>query len=214
MRGPSGRGVSRLARAGVLDPYIEHGKPAQRSHDGLVACFPRQRLCQAGNGIQGRSSRIMALSATSSLRATAISATCFGLPTASRRARKAASWGSQRTAARAARYNALRTRGRPPAILRRARNCPLSRASGARPTKAAACLPLSCPNSGRSATKAQEVFGPMPGSLAGGRLFAQCSLHLLLQQRDLLAQRSDHPLHARHSRSALQLLLAGTLPGS
>ena len=128
-------------------------------------CCGRQRLCQAGSGIQGRSSRIMALSATRSLRATAISATCFGLPTASRRARKAARWGSQRTAARAARYNAFRTRGRPPAILRRPRNCPLSRASGARPANAAACRALSCPNSGRSASKAQQVLGPMPGAV-------------------------------------------------
>ena len=107
----------------------------------------------------------MALSATRSLRATAISATCFGLPAASRRARKAARWGSQRTAARAARYNAFRTRGRPAAILRRPRNCPLSRASGARPANAAACRALSCPNSGRSASKAQEVLGPMPGAV-------------------------------------------------
>ena len=128
-------------------------------------CCGRQRLCQAGSGIQGRSSRIMALSATRSLRATAISATCFGLPTASRRARKAARWGSQRTAARAARYNAFRTRGRPAAILRRPRNCPLSRASGARPANAAACRALSCPNSGRSASKAQQVLGPMPGAV-------------------------------------------------
>ena len=29
MRGPSGRGASRLARAGVLEQYVEHGKQAQ-----------------------------------------------------------------------------------------------------------------------------------------------------------------------------------------
>ena len=111
------------------------------------------------SGIQGRSSRIMALSATRSLRATAISATCFGLPTASRRARKAARWGSQRTAARAARYNAFRTRGRPPAISGRG----IARYHGplrCRPANAA-----NCPNSGRSASKAQQVLGPMPGAV-------------------------------------------------
>ena len=41
MRGPSGRGASRLARAGVLEQYVEHGKQAQRSHGGRIVCFDR-----------------------------------------------------------------------------------------------------------------------------------------------------------------------------
>ena len=77
----------------------------------------------------------------------------------------AARWGSQRTADRAAIYSALRTRARPPTILRRPRKRPLSRAIGARPTRAATCRPLSCPNSGSSASKAQEVLGPTPGAV-------------------------------------------------
>ena len=64
-----------------------------------------------------QSSRIMALSA--SLRATAISATCFGLPTASRRVKG----GGQ----------VFRTRGRPAAILRRPRIARLVRVIGQRP---------------------------------------------------------------------------------
>ena len=42
VRGPSGRGASRLARAGVLEPYVEHGKQAQRSPGGRIACFDRR----------------------------------------------------------------------------------------------------------------------------------------------------------------------------
>ena len=45
---PSGRGASRSARAGVLEPYIEHGKQAQRSHGGHTACFDRRVVRHAG----------------------------------------------------------------------------------------------------------------------------------------------------------------------
>ena len=48
VRGPSGRGASRLARAGVLEQYVEHGKQAQRSPGGRIACFDRQVLRNAG----------------------------------------------------------------------------------------------------------------------------------------------------------------------
>ena len=48
VRGPSGRGASRLARAGVLEPYIEHGKQAQRSPGGHTACFGRRVVRNAG----------------------------------------------------------------------------------------------------------------------------------------------------------------------
>ena len=56
VRGPSGlgasraeeKGASRLARAGVLDPYVEHGKQAQRSPGGLIVCFDRRVVRNAG----------------------------------------------------------------------------------------------------------------------------------------------------------------------
>ncbi len=48
VRGPSGRGVRRLARAGVLEPYVEHGKQAQRSPGGHTACFDRRVVRLAG----------------------------------------------------------------------------------------------------------------------------------------------------------------------
>ena len=48
VRGPSGRGASRLARAGVLDQYVEHGKQAQRSPGARIACFDRRVVRNAG----------------------------------------------------------------------------------------------------------------------------------------------------------------------
>ena len=48
MRGPSGRGASRLARAGVLEQYVEHGKQAQRSPGGCIVCFDRRVVRHAG----------------------------------------------------------------------------------------------------------------------------------------------------------------------
>ena len=48
MRGPSGRGARRLARAGVLEQYVEHGKQAQRSHGGRIVCFDRRVVRNAG----------------------------------------------------------------------------------------------------------------------------------------------------------------------
>ena len=42
VRGPSGRGARCLARAGVLEQYVEHGKQAQRSHGGRIVCFDRR----------------------------------------------------------------------------------------------------------------------------------------------------------------------------
>ena len=50
VRGPSGRGASRLARAGVLEQYVEHGKQAQRSPGGHTACFGRRVVRNAGSG--------------------------------------------------------------------------------------------------------------------------------------------------------------------
>ena len=48
VRGPSGRGASRLARAGVLEQYVEHGKQTQRSPGGRMACFDRRVVRNAG----------------------------------------------------------------------------------------------------------------------------------------------------------------------
>ena len=56
MRGPSGlgasraeeKGASRLARAGVLEQYVEHGEQAQRSHGARIACFGRRVVRNAG----------------------------------------------------------------------------------------------------------------------------------------------------------------------
>ena len=48
VRRPSGRGASRLARAGVLEQYVEHGKQAQRSPGGRIACFDRRVVGNAG----------------------------------------------------------------------------------------------------------------------------------------------------------------------
>ena len=48
VRGPSGRGARRLARAGVLEPYVEHGKQAQRSPGARIACFDRRVVRNAG----------------------------------------------------------------------------------------------------------------------------------------------------------------------
>ena len=48
VRGPSGRGASRLVRAGVLEQYVEHSKQAQRSPGGRIACFGRRLVRNAG----------------------------------------------------------------------------------------------------------------------------------------------------------------------
>ena len=48
VRGPSGLGASLLARAGVLEQYVEHGKQAQRSPGGHMACFDRRVVRNAG----------------------------------------------------------------------------------------------------------------------------------------------------------------------
>jgi hypothetical protein len=48
VRGLSVRGARRLARGGVLEQYSEHGKQAQRSNGGPMACFDRQVGRNAG----------------------------------------------------------------------------------------------------------------------------------------------------------------------
>ena len=52
VRGPSGRGARRLARAGVLESYVEHGKQAQRSPGGRIACFDRRVVRNTGQNLR------------------------------------------------------------------------------------------------------------------------------------------------------------------
>lgn len=54
---------------------------------------------------------------------------------------------------------------RPPQMQRRPFILPLSRLKGATPTRAAICLRLSAPNSGRSASIVTDKTGPAPGTL-------------------------------------------------
>ena len=42
------KGARRLARAGVLELYVEYGKQAQRSHGGRIACFGLRVVRHAG----------------------------------------------------------------------------------------------------------------------------------------------------------------------
>ena len=48
VRSPSVQGARRSARGGVLEQYVEHGEQAQRSNGGLIACFDRQVVRNAG----------------------------------------------------------------------------------------------------------------------------------------------------------------------
>ncbi len=48
VRRPSVRGVRRSARVGVLEQYVEQGEQAQRSNGGLITCFGRQVVKNAG----------------------------------------------------------------------------------------------------------------------------------------------------------------------
>ena len=53
MRSPSVQGARRSApsflnNAGVLEQYVEHGEQAQRSDGGLIACFDRHVVRNAG----------------------------------------------------------------------------------------------------------------------------------------------------------------------
>jgi hypothetical protein len=67
--------------------------------------------------------------------------------------------------ATAAIYNKQWTLRRPPHIVLLPRMLPLSRLNGASPARAATCLRLSVPSSGRYAMRAGETLGPTPGML-------------------------------------------------
>src|SRR5210317_949994 len=73
--------------------------------------------------------------------------------------------GLHRIAANVAMYRPERTDARPPQILRRPLNFPLSQFNGARPANMAIFFGLKTPNSGRSQIKLADVMGPMPGTL-------------------------------------------------
>ena len=62
-------------------------------------------------------------------------------------------------------YRAHLTWARPPQIVLRPRNDPLSRLNGATPTRAAIWRRLRLPSSGRDAISLAEVLGPTPGTL-------------------------------------------------
>ncbi len=48
VRSSSVQGARRSARGSVLEQYVEHGEQAQRSNGGLIACFDRQVVRNAG----------------------------------------------------------------------------------------------------------------------------------------------------------------------
>jgi hypothetical protein len=88
------------------------------------------------------------------------------LPAARSRSRNARSGGLYRAADNAALYRALRTPARHPPTDRRPRRVPLSRATGASPTRAVTCLPGRVPSSGSSASSVRATAGPTPGAVA------------------------------------------------
>src|SRR5713226_3531425 len=72
--------------------------------------------------------------------------------------------GLERTAATTAIYRTRRTWARPPQIQRLPCKLPLSRLNGASPARAAICLRLSAPSSGKCASRVLESTLPTPGT--------------------------------------------------
>ena len=93
----------------------------------------------------------------SSFRASAMRITLGAFPAFSRRSANAASTAPSSPAAYAPRYNTRRTADRPPPIKRFPFQRPLSRFTGATPTKAATCSREMVPNSGNSANSVRLV---------------------------------------------------------
>lgn len=62
-------------------------------------------------------------------------------------------------------YSVARTCARPPQIIRCPRFLPLSRLSGATPTRLLICLCVSAPSSGKFTSKVLESTAPTPGTL-------------------------------------------------
>ena len=99
--------------------------------------------------------------------------------------------GLERRAVRAAMYKAQRTELRPPRMVRRPRNWPLSRLKGAMPTRAAICWRFNWPSSGTSASRQALDLGAHPRHALNdlGLLFP---LIVRLDQRgNLLLEASD-----------------------
>ena len=93
----------------------------------------------------------------------AVRATLPGCPVVRRRWEKLAITGLKRVVVRMAMDRTRRIEARPPRILRRPRNVPRSRLTGARPTKAAIWRRSRRPSSGSSAMRVNAVLGPTPG---------------------------------------------------
>ena len=89
----------------------------------------------------------------------------FGLPGGAQALIEGPDNGLKRVATRVAIYRAARTCALPPHTLRLPRRVPLSRLSGATPTRLAACLRPKVPSSGMAASIVKESTGPTPGTL-------------------------------------------------
>ena len=96
----------------------------------------------------------------------AVMATLAGLPPAIRRSSRARMAGLWRVAVRVGMYRALRRLARPPMTMRRPRKVPLSRLTGATPTRLAMRRRSSLPSSGSSAMSVRAEVLPMPGTEA------------------------------------------------
>lgn len=102
-------------------------------------------------------SRIIALAIVRSFRATAVNATLAFFPDSRSLRYIALRVMLDRDADSAAMYSEVRTCLRPPKIDRSPFFVPLSRARDARPARAAICLPVSRPSSGRRPRSANDV---------------------------------------------------------
>jgi hypothetical protein len=139
----------------------------------------------------------MASSTVRSLRATATSATSFGLPAAMRRSRKALRAALRRAATMAPMNGAARTVARPPPMKLFPLHCPDWRVHGASPTRAAIWRRPSVPSSGGSASRVRAMVGPMPGTEARRSSFSRRAAHgvveVLVERRQLLLQGPEQP---------------------
>ena len=124
-------------------PTLCAERPSCHSPQGESDCLVCQAVCH------GRLSLRMALRMVRSFRATAMRATIFGLPAATRRSKKAFKMGLCRLATIAPMNSAVRTASRPPPMKLLPRHCPDWRVNGARPARAAICLRPQLPELGQ-----------------------------------------------------------------
>lgn len=125
----------------------------------------------------------------SSVRMHATRATLGALPATRTRRDAARITGFHFVAARVAMASAARTAARPPQIVWRPRRVPLSRVSGAPPTRAASCLRFRRPRSGNSASRGAAE--PGAEAQASGQAVLLCPPEGTLPDR--LIQIADHP---------------------